>query len=446
MRLEDHPTVKWYRDKVQSNDVSDRPVKMEVERLREICLKAGADDAGFVEIERAGIADQRDDLVEAFPGVKTVVGLVYRLNREDLRSTKHSVANLEFRDTMTRANRAGGRIVAGLQDQGIKALNPPVGFPYESDQWPGKIWFTCDKPLAEEAGLGRMGWNRLVIHPGFGDCVVIGTILVDVELDRYSSPIRFNPCIECKLCVSVCPVGAIGKDGNFNFLSCYAHNYRERLSGFGDWVERVVVSKSVADYRKRVSDSETISMWQNLSVGAQTKCDKCMAVCPAGELAIGEFLSDRKRYTRQVMKRLRDKTETIYVVPGSDAEAHVTKRFPGKTKKQASIGLRPASASEFLTSLPLLFQREQSEGLDATFHFTFTGDESLVGAAIIRNKTVEVHEEHVGNPDVHVIADSRTWLDFLAKEKSQFRAIVTRKIRVKGSPKLMGNFAKCFPA
>ena len=45
--------------------------------------------------------------------------------------------------------------------------------------------------------------------------------------------------------------------------------------------KQVVDSKSHADYRRRVSDEETISMWQHLAIGAQTRCDRCMAVCPA---------------------------------------------------------------------------------------------------------------------------------------------------------------------
>jgi hypothetical protein len=35
------------------------------------------------------------------------------------------------------------------------------------------------------------------------------------------------------------------------------HNYRDRLGGFIDWVEKMVSSKTVANYRKKVSDSET---------------------------------------------------------------------------------------------------------------------------------------------------------------------------------------------
>ena len=74
----------------------------------------------------------------------------------------------------------------------------------------------------------------------------------------------------------------------------------------------------------------------------------CMAVCPAGREVIGEYLGDEKTYRAQVSDRLRDKDETVYVVPGSDAEASVTTRFPAKAVKRVGNGLRPNSPRNFL--------------------------------------------------------------------------------------------------
>ena len=85
----------------------------------------------------------------------------------------------------------------------------------------------------------------------------------------------------------------------------------------------------------------------------------------------------------------------MYVVPRSDAEAYVTHRFPHKATKRVSNGLRSTSVRGFLRRLPIAFQRNQSEGLDATYHFTFTGDEPCESTDIIQNKTIQVHEGHV---------------------------------------------------
>ena len=170
-----------------------------------------------------------------------------------------------------------------------------------------------------------------------------------------------------------------------------------------------------------------------------------MAVCPAGEEVIGPFLENRKDFLATVVKPLQDKKETIYVVPGSDAEAHVARHFQHKTIKRVGSGLRPRTVRDFMDSLPVIFQRGQSEGIDTTYHFTFTGEEECQGTVIIKNKDIEVLDGHVGTPDIQVTADSRTWLEFLAKEKNLVWALIQRKIRIKGSPRLMKNFARCFP-
>ena len=205
-------------------------------------------------------------------------------------------------------------------------------------------------------------------------------------------------------------------------------------------------SKTTKEYRRRVSDGETFSMWQNLSVGGQTRCDRCMAVCPAGETAIGEFLEDRKTYIDLYQKRFRKLPEIIYAVKGSDAEQHVREQFPEKTVKNISNGLRPLSIDMFLGSLPRIFQANQSEGINAVYHFSFTGNENVEGTVTIKDKKITVEEGLIGTANLHVTADSQSWIRFLAKELNLFLALVTRKIKIKGSPKLMKDFAKCFPA
>ena len=218
------------------------------------------------------------------------------------------------------------------------------------------------------------------------------------------------------------------------------------MGGFTDWVEIIVESKDALGYQQKVTDSESASMWQSLSFGANYKAAYCMAVCPAGEDVIGPFLNDRKTYLKDVVRPLQEKKETIYVVPDSDAEAYVARRFPYKTTKRVSNGLRSNSIRGFLQGLPLVFQREQSEGLNATFHFTFTGDEACKATVVIKNKTIQVLDGHIGTADIQVTADSHTWLGFLRKDCNLIWALLRRKIKIKGSPRLLKAFGKCFPS
>ena len=445
-KFDDHPTVRWWREQ-STNNRSISTTTLNSDSLQALCLEAGADDVGFVEIDRSAIADQRSEILTTFSPTKTLISFVCRMNRENVRTPARSIANLEFHANYDHANEVARNLVRALEQIGVRALNPASGFPMEMDRFPDqKIWVVSHKPVAVAAGLRHMGIHRNVIHPKFGNFISLGTVLIDAEVTEQTHPIDYNPCIECKLCVAACPVGAIGADGNFNFSACYTHNYREFMSGFTDWTETIAESKSAQDYRQKVSASESASMWQSLSFKANYKAAYCIAVCPAGEDVIAPFLSDRKAFIQEVVKPLQDKPETIYVVPGSDAEAYVSQRFPHKTVKRVSSGIRPQTIQGFLFGLPLLFQRNQSEGLNAVYHFTFTGSESRQATVTIQNKTIEVEEGHIGKASLSVTADSKTWLGFLAQEQNIVWAWARRKIQISGSLKLLQAFGKCFPA
>ena len=443
--LDRHPTVVSVREKT-AQSAHTAPSPLDAGWLRRICLESGADDVGFVSIDRPELDAERKHILKASPAARTLVSFVCRMNREPIRSPARSVANAEFHRSGDRANEVAHRIVGLLEARGVRAMNPAIGFPMEMDAFPGRIWVISHKPVAVAAGLGRMGIHRNVIHPVFGNFILLGTVAVAAPVTLESRPLDYNPCLECRLCVAACPVGAIGTDGSFNVSSCYTHNYREFMGGFSDWVESVVASHSVPDYRSKVSLGETASLWKSLSFGANYKAAYCMAVCPAGEDVIGPFLGDRKRYLEDVVRPLQDKAETVYVTPGSDAEAHVAKRFPHKRVKRVGNGLRVTSIAAFLEGLPRVFQRKSASGLNATYHFTFTGAEERQATVVIREGTIRVTDGHDGEADLRVAADTQTWLAILAREKGIALALLRRKIRLKGSPRLLLAFRRSFAA
>ena len=170
-----------------------------------------------------------------------------------------------------------------------------------------------------------------------------------------------------------------------------------------------------------------------------------MSVCPAGEDVIGPYLADKKTHLTEILRPLQDKAETIYVLKNSDAEEHVAKRFPHKPMKHVGNTLRPGSIDGFLLGVPHVFQPGKSAGLNATFHFTFTGDERRQATIVIQEGTISVFESHVGQADLHVTADAKTWIGFLRKEKNVVWALVRRKIRLVGPLKLLVAFGNCFP-
>jgi NAD-dependent dihydropyrimidine dehydrogenase PreA subunit len=448
-RLDDHPTVVKVRRDAATRG-GDGPADgvtgtLSAADLRTLAFACGADDVGFVSLDRPELADQVADIRAAFPRAVAAISFVCRMNREPIRSPARSVANLEFHSTNHHVDDVARAIVARLEATGIGAMNAAVGFPMETARFPQKMWVVSHKPVAVAAGLGMMGIHRNVIHPKFGNFILLGTVLVDRPIDEESQPIDYNPCLSCKLCVAACPVGAIKTDGAFNASACLTHNYREFMSGFTDWVEQVVESRDAADYRRRVTDQESVSMWQSLGYNPNYKAAYCLAVCPAGEDVIGPYLADRGAFAAATLKPLTEKSETIYVVADSDAEDHVRKKFPHKTSKRVG-GVRPTNCASFLSGLHVVFQAGRAKDLDAVYHFTFTGAESLQATVTIRDQRLDVKPGLVGRADCAVTADAATWTGFLRKERNIVWAILRRRVKVRGPLSLLTAFGRCFPS
>ena len=326
MKLENHPTVKKYL-KTQKKSAPD---VVDYQWLREIVLEAGADDVGFVEIDREELLDQKIDINRAFPAAKSIISYVCRLNRPQLQSADRSLADVEFIALESEMERVSRTVVKVLRARGIGTVVPPENFPMDMLKWPGKMWTLSHKPIAQAAGLGQIGHHRLVMHPVFGSYICSGTMLVDVAVTQYDHPIDYNPCIECNLCVNVCPTGAISKNGEFDFFACLVHAYRDRLGGFLNWTEDIVTSTTMDEYRQKREDNETMAVWQSLTHGGGYRCGYCMSVCPGGEDVIGSYIENKKGYVTSVVKPLKDREEPVYVIKGTEGEESVPQRFPGR--------------------------------------------------------------------------------------------------------------------
>ncbi len=226
--IDRHPTVVSYREG-RAGEEAKVPPLLEADVLHGLCIECGADDAGFAALDVMEPEEEQRRILEAFPRARTLISMVVRLNRDALRSTSRSTSDLEYLCAMKRLDEAARRIIPRLAEQGVRAIAPATGFPMDQDHWPDRSWAVAHKLVAEAAGMGRRGLNRLLLHPRFGGHVVLGTIILDAEVAPLGEPLDFDPCLQCKLCVAVCPVGSVGSDGHFSFSNCIVHNYRDRM-------------------------------------------------------------------------------------------------------------------------------------------------------------------------------------------------------------------------
>ena len=122
-QLSEHPSVKhFYQERTKRGEVITNRV-LDASWLRQLCLDAGADDVGFVESDRSEIADQKADIEEVFPKTKTLISVVCRMNRDNIRTPARSISNLEFHHTTDETNEVARRIVSAPEEVGIAAIN-----------------------------------------------------------------------------------------------------------------------------------------------------------------------------------------------------------------------------------------------------------------------------------------------------------------------------------
>lgn len=410
------------------------------EALKHLCLEEGADDAGFVEIHRGGLADQKQDIFNVYPKTQTLISLVQVMNRENIQTPARYAANEEFHHAIHDLTDTARRILKRLNIFGVRGVVPTVGFPMDMDQFgKGRIWGVSHKPVAEQAGMGRMGIHRNVIHPKFGNFILLETILIDTGVDETGKPLDYNPCFKCNLCVAACPVGAVSKVREFDFAACMTHNYREFMSGFQEWTEEVVESKNIADYRSRMHDTETASMWQSLSFGANYKAAYCMAVCPAGEDVLPLYHQDKKQYVEDTVRPLKEKPEPVYVRKDTYAEK-TARRFPNKEIRFVRSPTRSGSIDGFLSGLRLVFNSLKAKGESAIFQFKFTGSDERTETISIQDGKLEVCEGPAQNADLKITIDAETWLKIVNEEITPVIPVLTGKLKLKGNFLLLLKF------
>jgi epoxyqueuosine reductase len=79
-----------------------------------------------------------------------------------------------------------------------------------------------EKAWAVEAGLGWQGRHSIVINNKIGSFFFIGIIVLNIELD-FDRPFTGNRCGNCRLCIDLCPTGAINDDSTIDARKCIAN-------------------------------------------------------------------------------------------------------------------------------------------------------------------------------------------------------------------------------
>ncbi len=114
-------------------------------------------------------------------------------------------------------DRGALRLADRIQKLGFLAL--PIAASQTLD-WDKQKGYLSHKHVGLEAGLGWIGRNNLLVNPRLGSRYRLVTVLTDMPL--VSTEALEEDCGSCRLCVAVCPAGAIReRPEDFDHLACY---------------------------------------------------------------------------------------------------------------------------------------------------------------------------------------------------------------------------------
>lgn len=112
-----------------------------------------------------------------------------------------------------------------------------------------------DRAAAVRAGVGWSGKSTMVLVPGAGPWVLLGSVVTDADLPA-DEPMR-RTCGTCDACIPACPTGAIVAPGVLDARRCLA-----AILQSPGWIPR--------DLRQAVGDR-------------LYGCDDCLEACPPGD-------------------------------------------------------------------------------------------------------------------------------------------------------------------
>lgn len=216
-------------------------------------------------LARADRVGRRQDLREIMPGAKSliVVGLDY---------------HARFADEKTLNDPARGRIASyawGLDYHKVLALRLEQFAEWLADAGGRAIQqrvyvdtgAILERSHAQQAGLGFIGKNTMLIHPRRGSSFFIGEIITSLAFDDYDEPHRETMCGACARCLAACPTDAFPKPYVLDARRCISYHTienkgwidRELRDGFGNWIFGCDICMDVCPFQRFSEETQEVA-------------------------------------------------------------------------------------------------------------------------------------------------------------------------------------------
>ncbi len=214
-------------------------------RLRLLSFQLGAALFGVASLEE--IRGQFDLHPMVLRNLTRGISIAVRLSDKVLEGIDDKPTKLyyhHYRQVNFLLDRIALQLALLIQREGFQSVPIPAS---QVVDWTNQKGHLSHKLVARHAGLGWIGRNNLLVNPTFGARIRLATILTDLPLP-VNHPMK-GDCGECRVCVSVCPTGAIGETPEqFDHIKCYEKLREFQRSGLvGQYICGVCVKACGVD-------------------------------------------------------------------------------------------------------------------------------------------------------------------------------------------------------
>ncbi|MBQ6183080.1 MAG: epoxyqueuosine reductase [Clostridia bacterium] len=193
--------------------------------LKKLLLERGADDCGFCALgEHAS---------PRFPQYGCAVSIVKALSRAVVSTITDRPGMIYFqhyRAVNARLDQLALDAVSFIESKGAFALPVAASQSVPGDKYSGVF---SHKTAAVLSGMGQVGRNNLLLHPRYGPCIRLATVLTDLPLEDPAPLTGVHVCADCDICIRACPAGALDSENGYDARKCseYMKNFRDEGRG-----------------------------------------------------------------------------------------------------------------------------------------------------------------------------------------------------------------------
>lgn len=179
--------------------------------VKDLVIKLGADLCGIASVDRFSGTPEGFRPTDIFKSCRSVISYGKRTPVSLVNSTTLIPYTEAGIIGMHEIDRIGLELSLHLEDNGTSSVLIPGNDPYEywdTEKTEGR-GIMSHKHAAQLAGLGVMGRSTLLINKKYGNMLLLGTLLVDAELEP-DPVITESYCAPgCRRCIDSCPTKAL---------------------------------------------------------------------------------------------------------------------------------------------------------------------------------------------------------------------------------------------